>query len=371
MPYMKKALELLVQNKRGTIGTRRIAKYYTNTKTLEKLAGVPIDDILGSIDRVRKLAEKIDQSNYAAWTKSDLRLMLKMLWKSLNNYDSLDNPKEIRWLKVGIARKDKKHPKEISGEELQRMLKIANIRDRGILMLLYEAGLRPSELLCLKKNDLEFVKEGVQVSIPPGTKTGARVCLVVDAEPALANWMNAHPLKNAGAVLFPSEYGTGNYKQMTVENLNKTIKMLAKKAGMTRRIKTYDLRHTSANNNATYMTEPQLRDYYGWSDDSTMTATYVSVKKKDVDNAKKKHHNKPVETENEESQTAPKICTRCDKTNMHDAKMCGYCGFTFDIEKAKTDALTRQQERERMKKENIALQKHVYKAALKEKIAKK
>gem|GEM_PF-1538649 len=355
---MDKALKLLINNKRGTIGTRRIAKYHTNTKTLEKLAGEPIDDVLGSMDKVKKLSEKIDLSDYQAWTKSDFRLMLKMLWKAVNGYDNLDNPKEIRWLKVGVARKDKKHPKEVSEADLQKMLKIAGVRDRAILMLLYEAGLRPSELLCLKKSELEFVKEGVQVSIPPGTKTGARTILVVDAEPFLANWINAHPLKKADGLLFPSEYGTGNFRQMTVENLNKTIKTLARRAGVTRRIKTYDMRHTSANINATYMTEPQLREYYGWTDDSVMTATYVQVKKKDVDTAKLKHHNKPVEIEAEKSKTAPKVCKRCNKTNMHDAEMCSYCGLSFDKEKAKSDMLTMQtqlavllEEQKRMKKE--------------------
>jgi len=228
MPYMGKALELLIKNKRGTIGKRRIEKYHINTRTLERLAGEPIDKVLPSMDKIRALAEKIDGSKYEAWTKSDFRLMLKMLWKAVNGYDSQDNPKEIRWLKVGIARKDKKHAKELSESDLQKMLKIAGVRDKAILMLLFEAGLRPSELLCLKKSELDFTDDGVQVNIPPGTKTGARTCLVVDAEPALANWINAHPLKKADALLFPSEYGTGNFKQMTVENLNKTIKTIAR-----------------------------------------------------------------------------------------------------------------------------------------------
>lgn len=347
MPYMKGALDRLISLKTGSIGERRISKYHTNTATLEKLAGKPIDTVLKSMAQVKKLAETIDQSQYQAWTKSDFRLMLKMLWKAVNGYDSQDNPKEIRWLKVGIKRKDKKHPKEITDDELQKMLKVANVRDKAMLMLLFEGGLRPSELLCLTKDRLEFTKQGVQVNIPPGTKTGERTILIIDAEPALANWLNAHPLKKADALLFPSQYGTGNYKQMTVENLNKTIKKMAKLAGLTRKIKTYDLRHTSANINATYMTEPQLRDYYGWTDDSTMTATYVKTKKKDVDNSKLKHHNQPVETEKTESKTAPRICQRCGKTNMHDAAMCAYCGLPVDKDKAKKAELEMQEKLKR------------------------
>ncbi len=383
---MGKTLDKLLEEKRGTIKARRIKKILTNTRTLEKLAGRPIEDILKSMEKVHELAEKIDSykyapnkksdlRQYAPNTKSDLRLMLKMLWKVANGYHQADRPSEVHWIKIGVARKDMKHPKLINEDELKKMLKVAGVRDRAAISLLYECGLRPSEILSLKKSDLEFIDKGVRVHIPEGTKTGARDILAGgNAEPALANWLNAHPIKKQDALLFPSEYGTGNFKLMTTDGLNKMIRTTAAKAGIARRIKTYDFRHTAATINARFFSEAQLRKYMGWTQDSTMAAVYVDMSGRDTDDGVARKHNKPVEPIKNEAKTEPKVCKRCNKTNMHDAEMCAYCGLSFDKEKAKRDMLSMQDELAAIKKENETTKRDVERLMLmlgKTKIANK
>lgn len=319
-------------------------KMRTNTRTLEKLAGKPVDSVLKSMDDVHKLAEKITASKYTPNTQSDLRLMLKLLWKVAHGYQREDRAREVHWIKIGVPRKDMKHPKLISEDDLKKMLVVSAVRERAILQLLYETGLRPSELLALKKNDLDFVKEGVRVHVPEGTKTGARDILAGgSAEPALANWLNAHPIRKQDALLFPSEHGHGNFRQMCVENLNQVIQNTAKKAGLTRKIKTYDFRHTAATINAKFFSEAQLRYYMGWTQDSTMAAVYVQMSGKDTDSGVAKKHDKPVVELHEKSYVEPKKCKRCEKVNMHDAEMCAYCGLSFDKAKAKTDMLSMQE----------------------------
>ena len=362
---MEKTLDILLREKRGTIGTRRIMKMVSNTRTLERLAGKPIEDVLQNMDDVHILAEKIAAPNgFTPATQSDLRLMLKMLWKTANGCHQLDRPRDVHWLKIGVARKDRKHPKLISEDELNRMLKVAGVRDRAIISLLYECGLRPSELLLLKKSDLDFMDKGVRIHVPEGTKTGARDILAGgNAEPSLANWLNAHPIKKNDALLFPSEYGRGNYRQMCVENLNKMIKTIAVKAGITRRIKTYDFRHTAATINAKFFSEAQLRKYMGWTQDSTMAAIYVDMSGRDTDDGVARKHNKPVEQVKNETKTEPKLCKRCGKTNMHDAEMCAYCGLSFDKEQAKSDFISMQEE--------MAAMKETLKKLMRGKMAKK
>jgi len=353
---MDKVLEKLLEEKRGTIKARRIKKILTNTRTLERLAGKPIEDVLKNMGKVHELAEKIEAHDYAPNTKSDLRLMLKILWKVANGYHQLDRPSEVHWIKIGVARKDRKHPKLISEDELGRMLKVAGVRDRAIISLLYECGLRPSELVALKKSDLEFVKEGVRVHIPEGTKTGARDILAAgNAEPALANWISAHPIKKPDAPLFPAEYGTGNFRQMGIETLNKMVRTAAKRAGIARRVKTYDFRHTAATINAKFFSEAQLRKYMGWTQDSTMAAVYVDMSGRDTDDGVARKHNKPVAQIKSEARTEPKVCKRCGKTNMHDAEMCAYCGLSFDKEKAKSDMLSMQEEIALLKKDRESM----------------
>lgn len=346
---MSKALEILLKEKRGTIGQRRTEKIITNTRTLERLAGKPLDEALKDMEGVHAIAERIAApGKYTPATQSDLRLMLKLLWKAAHGYEGADRPKEVRWLKVGVPRRDRRHPKRIGEDELERMLAVAGVRDKAILMLLYETGLRPAELLALKKSDLDFVKDGVRVHVPEGTKTGARVVLAGGgAEPALANWINAHPIKMQDALLFPSEYGRGNFRHMTTANLNKQVKEIAARAGITRGIKTYDFRHTAATINAKYFSDSQLKAYMGWTPDSKMAGVYVALSSKDLEEGVARKHNKPVKQDKEESRVQPKKCRRCEKINLHDALLCAYCGLSFDKEKAKSDMLSME---ERLKK---------------------
>jgi len=347
------ALDKLLAEKRGRIGERRIKKMISNTHTIERLAGKPLDTALKDMDEVHAIAEKIAEPHgYTPATQSDLRLMLKLLWKASHGYETEDRPKEVRWIKVGVSRKDRKHPTRISEDELKKMLAVAGVRDRAILQLLYESGLRPSELLVLKKSDLEFVKEGVRIHVPEGTKTGARDILAGgDAEPALANWLNAHPIRKHDALLFPSEYGRGNFRQMCVENLNKQIKNIASKAGITRNIKTYDFRHTSATINSKFFSDQQLKAYMGWNEDSKMASVYVALSGKDLDDGVARKHNKPVKEDKETPKVEPKKCKRCEKINMHDAEMCAYCGLSFDKAQAKSDMLSMQDEIAGLKKQ--------------------
>lgn len=366
---MTSILDKLLAEKRGLIGERRIRKMVSNTRTIERLAGKPLDTALNNMDDVHAIAESIAApGKYTPATQSDLRLMLKLLWKAAQGYETEDRPKEVRWLKVGVKRKDRKHPKRISEEELKKMLKVAGVRDRAILQLLYETGLRPSELTALKKSDLEFVKEGVRIHVPEGTKTGARDILAGgNAEPALANWINAHPIKKHDAILFPSEYGTGNFRQMCVENLNKMVRTTAEKAGIPRKLKTYDFRHTAASINAKFFSEAQLRQYMGWTQDSQMAAVYVALSGRDTDDGVARKHNKPVIEAHEKPQVEPKKCRRCDKINMHDAEMCAYCGLSFDKEKAKSDMMSVM---ERLKKLEAAQKIRLVDDAIRAKLKK-
>ena len=336
----KTVLSLL--DKKTALGVSRRKKYISNTGTLSRMAGGNLDAMLKNMEKVNALAAKIDASDYQAWTKSDLKLMLKMLWKEANGHDQLDMPKEIRWLRVGVKRKDKKHPKRIDEKEIEAMLKVVSGRDKAIIHLLYEAGLRPHELLRLKKNDIDFTRDGARVNVPAGTKTGARSILVIDCVPSLAAWIAVHPLKKRDAVLFPSEYGMRNFQPMSVENLNKLVKGIARRAGASRPLKTYDFRHNAASRLAVVLTDAQMKAYFGWTQDSEMAATYINLSGRDVDAPLLAAHGKKVDKLELEGKLTPQMCTRCGKQNAHDAAMCQYCGLSFDKDKAKADNLSIQ-----------------------------
>lgn len=347
-------VETLIKKKGNLIGERRRIKLRIYDGMLRRMVAGPLDSALKGERGALALAEKIDASDYSASTKSDLKKYLKMIWKLANGYDLLDSPRELRTIKVAIKRKERKLPGQgqlISEDEIKRMLGVSNVRDRAALHLLYEAGLRPHELLSLKKSSIEFVKDGARVSIPEGTKTGARSILVIDCVPELAAWLTAHPVKSSDAYFITTEYRPGKYTPMLVESLNKMVKEAAKKAGIRRNVKTYLLRHTSATRLAKILTDAQMKAYYGWEQDSSMASTYIHLSGKDVDAPLLAAHGKKIEKEELEGKLLPRICARCGKQNAHDAQLCQYCGLPTDKEKAKLSDMALHEEMKTLKAE--------------------
>jgi integrase len=178
---------------------------------LQRLAGGQLEATLHNMEQLKQLVQAIDDNKkLAAWTKKDYKMFLKMLWKFANGFAQDDTPTEIKWLKAQIKERDRKLPKGLLTEdEIAAMMKAAATqRDKAIIMLLYECGLRISELCALKKSDLEFVPEGVRVHIPEGTKTGARSILGVDCAPYLAAYLANHPVQGETGALFVGQRWT-------------------------------------------------------------------------------------------------------------------------------------------------------------------
>lgn len=307
------------------------------------MAGEPLEKIIQSMAKTEKLADKITNSEYKAWTKSDYRTLLKQLWKVANKYDLDDTPKKIKWLKTGVPKRDKTSPKNLmTQEEILLMIKHSNAKQAAIISILYDAGLRVSELIALKKSDLEFIKEGVRIHVPAGTKTGERDILAIDCAPHLARWLSVHPIQGDKAQLFPSEPYARHYGVFTSAGVNKLLKEVARKAGIKKRIHPHLFRHSAATRMAKHLTESALKAYFGWVGDSDMAAVYVHLSGRDVDGQVLAMHGKTQPKEKEVNKLTPINCERCGRTLAHDATLCDKCGYPTDANKAKQADLEMQ-----------------------------
>ena len=276
----------LFEAKRGRIGERRREKYTSNLKTIEKIAGGSIETILKSGSSTLDLAEKIDATGYKPNTKKDLKVLLKQLWKIKNGRSLKERPVEIENISTIIKRSDRTLPKGlITDDEMKALLKPCQPRDAAMLQLLYEAGPRVSELVALKKSDVEFLPQGCRIHIPEETKTGARAVLVVDSVPALARWISFHPIKKDEAPLFVGKrgYGSESWTALVPESVNKMLKETAQKAKFHRRIYPHLFRHSAATRLAKYLTDAEMKAYFGWGQNSKMAGTYIHLSGKDTD----------------------------------------------------------------------------------------
>jgi integrase/recombinase XerD len=144
----------------------------------------------------------------------------------------------------------KKLPDVLSYDEILKMMelidytKLAGERDKTIVMLLYGGGLRVSELVSLKVNDL-FVDEGfVKVKgkgskerlVPIGIKTINQVSYYVES------YRNKFAKPGSKNYLILNQRG-GSLSRVSVFNL---IKKLATQAGIKKAISPHTLRHSFA-----------------------------------------------------------------------------------------------------------------------------
>lgn len=144
----------------------------------------------------------------------------------------------------------KKLPDVLSYDEILKMMefidftKLAGERDKTIVMLLYGGGLRVSELVLLKVNDL-FVDEGfIKVKgkgskerlVPIGAKTINQVSYYVES------YRNKVAKSDSKNYLILNQRG-GSLSRVSVFNL---IKKLAVEAGIKKAISPHTLRHSFA-----------------------------------------------------------------------------------------------------------------------------
>jgi integrase/recombinase XerD len=135
--------------------------------------------------------------------------------------------------------KDKRLPEIFSHEELIAIFEAAgNIKHRLMLMLMYAAGLRRSELLNLRVGDVDFDRNAVFVRGGKGRKDRQSV----GAE-ALARLMDQY-LKEykPGFWLFEGLHG----EQYSATSLQAVLKRAAGKAGIRKQVRLHMLRHTFA-----------------------------------------------------------------------------------------------------------------------------
>lgn len=134
---------------------------------------------------------------------------------------------------------DKKLPSILSKDEVKRLLEVTkNFKHKLIIELLYSSGLRLSECINLKINDLEFDERIGWVRKGKGRKDRLFI---------LSERLVEHIKKYIKKRKTESEYLFTGYKgRMSPRNVQKIIGMATKNAGITKKVSPHTLRHCFA-----------------------------------------------------------------------------------------------------------------------------
>jgi len=165
-----------------------------------------------------KVKKKLDSNS--------LRLYVRALSSFLKFLDNENLAKQIKAPKV-----DKRLPKFITFDELNKLLENAeNYRDKLIIKFLFYTGVRVSELIKIKKNDIIFEEGFVKVYGKGGKER------IVPVPKELLN-----ELKD-----YINKINTENIFPLSSRQVERIIKNTAKKAGISKKVTPHVLRHSLA-----------------------------------------------------------------------------------------------------------------------------
>ncbi|PVU71394.1 recombinase XerC [Candidatus Nanobsidianus stetteri] len=202
---IKKFLEFLINNGIIITDTRSINDSLDKNLILKFLAEI-------------KVKKKLDSNS--------LRLYVRAISSFLKFLDNESLAKQIKAPKV-----DKRLPKFITYDELNKLLENTNnYRDKLIIKFLFYTGVRVSELVKIKKNDIIFEEGFVKVYGKGGKER------IVPIPKELLN-----ELKD-----YINKINTENIFPLSSRQVERIIKNVAKKAGINKKVTPHVLRHSLA-----------------------------------------------------------------------------------------------------------------------------
>ena len=286
-------------------------------------------------DEIEDFLLMLNTYPYKESTKVKIKSIIKAFFKHFFGED-MYYPKQVAWIKTTIKNSKKLLPHDLLTEdEIIKMIETANnLRDKAILSLLYDSGIRAGELLNMKVKDIDL--NGQPAHILVNGKTGERFIPIMFSVPYIASYLNAFKNLQRNDYLWQN-FSQSNYKgRFTQGGLTIMLKRIAKAAKINKNVHPHLFRHSRASDYANKLTEQQLKAYFGWAGDSKMASVYVHLSGRDIDNAVLKANGINNNEQEKETKLTVKKCERCGFINPIDATYCNICGTPLNISTALT-----------------------------------
>jgi len=308
------------------ISQGRVLKYLMHLVSVARMLGKDFDK--ANVKDIRNVVSEIERKDYTDWTKHDYKLAIRRFYRWLRG---TEDPPEVSWINLRKHSTTKLPEELLTEEEVEAMAsKAMNPRDRAFVLVLYESGVRIGEMLKLRIKHVSFDKYGAILMV--NGKTGMRRVRIIASAPALAEWLENHPMRDEGEAPLWIGMWTKNYmKPLDYPAVIKILKTLAKRAGIKKRLYPHLFRHSRASHLANKLTEAQMKEYFGWKQDSDMAAVYVHLSGRDVDAALLKASGILAEEELKTEKFRLVTCQRCGESNSPGSGFCRRCGSPLSL----------------------------------------
>ncbi len=251
--------ELKIRN----FSSRTIKSYIYVTEQFLKFAE---NKILNEENVREYIIKKLEKQNPST-VSHNISVLVFFFEKILKQKTNIPHPK-----------RNKPIPEVLTIEEIKKMIdSTPNFKHKLIIKLLYGCGFRVSEIINLKKEDLNFNENLIYIRLAKGRKDRfVRIPNSIKEE--LFNYQKI----SGEDILFVSARGG----KLTTATIRKIVKNAAKKAGIKKKISPHTFRHSFATHLLEQGTDLRLiQKLLGHSDIKT-TQIYLKVSNQSIKNVK-------------------------------------------------------------------------------------
>ena len=227
-----------------------------------------IDKFLTSRLNPKEYLLNLINTSHADETIRNAGFAIKFYLKMTNSETNIDIPN---------LKREKKLPVILSKKEIKDMiLATTNLNHRLIIQMAYGTGMRVSELINLKWQDIDFQRNIIHIKRAKGKKDR-----IVMLSPKIKKALNSLFIKKEGYVFL-----SNRKKKYTTRTIEKIVDNAKVKAGIKKKVSPHTLRHSFATHLLENGTDIHyIRELLGHSDIDT-TLIYTRVSNKNIRNIK-------------------------------------------------------------------------------------
>jgi len=196
---------------------------------------------------------------------------IKFYLKNIKNKDTLEK------IKIPNVKENKTLPVILSKKEIENMiLATKNLSHRLMIQIMYSAGLRVSEIINLKWEDIDFSRNIIHLKLAKGGKDR-----IVMLSPKVKKTLLMFTKEKAGLV-----FESNRNKKYSLTTIEKVVSNAARKAGIKKKATPHSLRHSFATHLLEKGTDIRyIKDLLGHARVET-TMIYTKVSNKDISRIK-------------------------------------------------------------------------------------
>lgn len=180
--------------------------------------------------------------------------------------------REKEYYKLDRPRKEKKLPNVLSKEEVGMMIKITgNIKHKCLIALIYSCGIRRSEAINMKLEDIDSKRMLIKIRGAKGKKDR-----YVQLSPVILNLLREYYKKEQPKKWLFEGFNDKQYSETSIFNV---IGNAAKRAGIKKRVYPHILRHSFATHHLEQGTDLRYIQEWLGHESSRTTEIYTHVSK--------------------------------------------------------------------------------------------